>query len=254
MTLVLATATFCTTVVPCQYGLVVEPLAIAGLGYLPAAILFKHPSGAHSEKLDNIMLWNATDVAQLMTSFAFMQKMGGGKPGNWGSRRRSPSTPQDKPRKDFAGTSWNCTVCGFYNFGYRKACFQCKQQARQRQCEAKQDRRAGFKTRGAGNKARWTGWKGRCTAHKDKPEHSIQSRRALDGPMTEQLLRKQIKAAKDGPVMMEILELALKKLTADKQQALPLKDQRAKYIADSMPKPSNLRRKSTSQRGLSRRP
>eukprot|EP00971_Amphidinium_carterae_P221334 4393975-Amphidinium_carterae.3 len=42
--------------------------------------------------------------------------------------------------------------------------------------------------------------------------------------LTEQLQRKHSKAAKDDPVMTEIVELALTKLTADKQQALPLKD------------------------------
>eukprot|EP00971_Amphidinium_carterae_P293412 5825425-Amphidinium_carterae.1 len=48
------------------------------------------------------MSWHATDAAKLMNS---LQKTSGGKPGNWASRRCSPSTPQDKPRKDVAGTS-----------------------------------------------------------------------------------------------------------------------------------------------------
>eukprot|EP00971_Amphidinium_carterae_P075942 1500450-Amphidinium_carterae.1 len=112
------------------------------------------------------MSWNATDVAKLMNVFAAMQKMSGGKPGNWGSQRRSPSTLQDKPGKDFAGTSWNCTVCGFYNFGYAKTCFQ----AGLWQCdgsEAAQDLWTVFKARCTGCKAWWTGWKGRSTAHKD---------------------------------------------------------------------------------------
>eukprot|EP00971_Amphidinium_carterae_P214597 4258481-Amphidinium_carterae.1 len=24
------------------------------------------------------------------------------------------------------GTSWDCTACGFYDFGYRTSCFKCK--------------------------------------------------------------------------------------------------------------------------------
>eukprot|EP00971_Amphidinium_carterae_P012889 254045-Amphidinium_carterae.1 len=49
--------------------------------------------------------------------------------------------------------------------------------------------------------------------------------------VTEQTLRKQIRAAKDDPVLTEILEAALTKLTTDKEQALVLKDQRAKLMA-----------------------
>eukprot|EP00971_Amphidinium_carterae_P075952 1500638-Amphidinium_carterae.2 len=53
--------------------------------------------------------------------------------------------------------------------------------------------------------------------------------------LTEQTLRKQIRAAKDDPVLTEILEAALTMLcrSMDKQQVLPLKDQRAKLMAEA---------------------
>eukprot|EP00971_Amphidinium_carterae_P206991 4106859-Amphidinium_carterae.1 len=57
---------------------------------------------------------------------------------------------------------------------------------------------------------------------------------AQDSLLTEQTLQKQIKAAKDDPVLTKILEKALSALTTSKQQALPLKDQRAKLMAKQL--------------------
>eukprot|EP00971_Amphidinium_carterae_P208452 4135785-Amphidinium_carterae.3 len=73
------------------------------------------------------MAWQGKQLASLLSFLAALNAAGQGRPGNWNRRIRSTSQTQDKPRKDFAGMSWNCTVCGFYNFGYRKTCFQCKQ-------------------------------------------------------------------------------------------------------------------------------
>eukprot|EP00971_Amphidinium_carterae_P222070 4408537-Amphidinium_carterae.1 len=50
--------------------------------------------------------------------------------------------------------------------------------------------------------------------------------------LNEQTLRKPIRAAKDNLVLTEILENALERLACKKQQALPLKNQRTKLVAD----------------------
>eukprot|EP00971_Amphidinium_carterae_P291765 5791915-Amphidinium_carterae.2 len=58
------------------------------------------------------------------------------------------------------------------------------------------------------------------------------------------MLQKQIKAVKDDPILKECLESALKKLTKEKQQPLPLKDEREPNL---WPKPRRSRIASTRQ-------
>eukprot|EP00971_Amphidinium_carterae_P311468 6190521-Amphidinium_carterae.1 len=71
------------------------------------------------------MAWNASQVAFLMNSLAALQQTSGGKPGNLGTKDQVVSF-QGQTKKNAAGTSWDCPICGFYNFGYRSTCFACK--------------------------------------------------------------------------------------------------------------------------------
>eukprot|EP00971_Amphidinium_carterae_P324611 6451441-Amphidinium_carterae.1 len=65
------------------------------------------------------MSWGTSPVANLMKSLAAFSSNISGKPGNWNRRKRAPSQPRDKTRKDAAGTSWDCTTCSFDQFGNR---------------------------------------------------------------------------------------------------------------------------------------
>eukprot|EP00971_Amphidinium_carterae_P307824 6117805-Amphidinium_carterae.1 len=138
----------------------------------------------------------------------------GGKRGNWGKQplKNQQKQPQPQFRKDTVGTSWDCAAFGFYNFGYRSACFACER--------GREDTK-GSKAGGPRSKAGAPSTK--------SSQESNQNRAGI--PSNKQTLRKRIRAAKDNPVLMELLEIALEKLTATKQQALPLKDQCSKLVA-----------------------
>eukprot|EP00971_Amphidinium_carterae_P143406 2841236-Amphidinium_carterae.1 len=142
------------------------------------------------------MAWKGKGAASFLKDLALLKALEHGIPGNWPQRQR-PSTPrlrgprgQDKTRKDMAGTYWNCGTCGFYNFGYRTECFACR-------CA-----RGNAKTGGPSSKPGSPAQKpGKPAAKAGGPP----TRSGSNGPanqdslLTEQTLRKQIKAAKDDP-------------------------------------------------------
>eukprot|EP00971_Amphidinium_carterae_P182378 3619612-Amphidinium_carterae.3 len=157
------------------------------------------------------MSWNAKQVASLMHFVAAMSSSGGGKPGNWGSRRcsRLAFDTSGQTPEGFCRNQLELYSLRLLQLRLSENLFPM--QAGPWQCEAEQRP------------------VGRVPPTKTSP--NIQSKQGE--LLTEQLLREQIKAAKDDLVMTEILELVLTKLTADKQQALPLKDQRAKFMAEA---------------------
>eukprot|EP00971_Amphidinium_carterae_P277299 5503332-Amphidinium_carterae.1 len=61
------------------------------------------------------MAWEGKQVAKFLEGLSLLK------------RQRSSSRSQDKPRKDMAGWAWHCTSCVCYNFGYRTACFRCRE-------------------------------------------------------------------------------------------------------------------------------
>eukprot|EP00971_Amphidinium_carterae_P094957 1878955-Amphidinium_carterae.1 len=143
-----------------------------------------------------------------------MKQTNGDRPGNWQRRLRPSSRSQDKTWKDMPGTFWNCGTCGFYNFGYRTECFACN-------CargNAKINKTGGPSSK-PGSPARKP--KSSATKAGVPPTRSgSNGPTTQDGLLTEQTLRKQIRAAKDDPVLTEILEKTLTKLSTTKQLAL----------------------------------
>eukprot|EP00971_Amphidinium_carterae_P298138 5924081-Amphidinium_carterae.1 len=70
------------------------------------------------------MGWSGAHVAGLRASLASIGRPAANRAiGNEASDRLL----NPKTRKSAAGTSWDCTLCGFFNFGYRTTCFACKQ-------------------------------------------------------------------------------------------------------------------------------
>eukprot|EP00971_Amphidinium_carterae_P348997 6490785-Amphidinium_carterae.1 len=167
------------------------------------------------------MAWQGgKQLSQLLNSLAMLNSAGNGRPGNWNKRNRGSSSPQDKPRKDMAGTFWNCGTCG-------TECFACKNARGNAKIQ-----KTGGQSLKPGAPARKPGTP--ATQARQPPTRSgSNGPAAMDSLLTEQTLRKQIKAAMDDPVLTEILEKALSNLTNSKQQALPLKDQRAKLMAEA---------------------
>eukprot|EP00971_Amphidinium_carterae_P233356 4631720-Amphidinium_carterae.1 len=92
-----------------------------------------------------------------------------------------------------AGTFWNCGTCGFYHFGYRTECFACK------------NARGNAKTQKTGGPASKPGSPARKPGQPATQAGQPPTRSGSNGPaaqdslLTEQTLRKQIKAAKDDP-------------------------------------------------------
>eukprot|EP00971_Amphidinium_carterae_P296006 5879483-Amphidinium_carterae.2 len=105
-------------------------------------------------------------------------------------------------RSVFAGgpEGWHCPSCKFYNFSHRSVCLS-----------SKASKGAGLLPAGAKNK-------NNHAASKD----SLSVR-----------LRKQVAEAKDNPALKEHLEAALAAVTTKKTQALPVKDRRAKLLAQA---------------------
>eukprot|EP00971_Amphidinium_carterae_P264617 5249174-Amphidinium_carterae.1 len=159
------------------------------------------------------MTWGQGKSAQLMGQLLSM--MMDGQPKQWQQRNKPQKKENTKPKRGEFGDGWNCSSCGFYNFGGRTKCFKCKTTPPPGQVGggAPPPGQAGGKGKGSGK-----GGAG-------KSPTLTQAR-----PRPEQMLSQQLSKTIEAPVK-EVLQDALEKVKQAKFQSLSLRDQRATLLA-----------------------
>eukprot|EP00971_Amphidinium_carterae_P335306 6471097-Amphidinium_carterae.1 len=148
--------------------------------------------------------WSSADVETIKKSLALLKKVQGNKSGNWNTKSKkgqNKDTDKGFGRSSTGPTGWHCSSCKLFNFSHRSACLQYNA-----------PKGVGFPPAGSKGKTNSGG-----------------AKEALE----EQLLKKQIAEAKDDPELKEHVEAALAAVTAKKTNALPVKDQRAKLLAQA---------------------